>query len=493
MIERIPLSKFIKRYKPKIKINDKTLNEFFEEKRKDIKLKIKVITIKSIKQLVAEIMIIDFELGGVSKVDDFIMDNFNSQYQPYIVNILENISIPNNGVIGTEIIERSSFQLRKKFLLSFASTGYTAGANLIMSVTEPLMQMSLSSAGTSGSTEQGNMKSGIKELHEIIKALKEPKDPLIFSTFTTTKTVEDVFDMRGEYNEIFLGDLIVEKVGLNPRDREKMITPKKFVDGFPSWAIKYFELRGFEDPEFVSTYLEIKLDVQLLYEYNISPFKIVSKIGGDIKNATFIPSYFADATILAIPDLDYADEEYLYGTLSSDIKKFLYSGIPGVKQIYPSRIPLWSVLSIPSSLKRGGYKVKKNNNAKSMKISNGHFIRLFEFVGFTDIEIVGDEFHFNSEYDPKRVRDTFAKYQINRDPLDMVIMLLKNEENIVSYDMIDAEILNINVSDIESAMEERGAISVDYLGDGQFSYSGNPDLKSSFEGGGHQNKSTNRI
>ena len=438
----------------------------------------------SVDDIVTEILRIDKNvLAFYYRVDDRIRENFNHYYHKFLFRKLNTLKIPDSKGIGDEILEKYFIKMRSKFVSSFIRTGFTAGANAVPALTSTLMQNSMSSAKKSGSAESLDQKSDMAAFDEILKSVKTPRDSVVEANFNSPKSVEDVFELRAIYNHVTLGDL-------SGKDEFVEFVTLDVIRNY-SWINKYEEMNDFSiNFENRENLLMLNLDRQLMYNYNMSPFRIVKIIeeNGRLESskifAKLIPSYFHEAKILVVPDSGHDSDKEVIGKLIPNIGDVYVSGIPYIKQTFPLVQNIWQTLNSFEKKDHETYVTTKAKLSKNMNIGNESYLNLFEYVGFRDIEFEGKKITFKSDHNPSEVRDTYEKYYVKRDLNDRILLLFEEPRleydgvtYFVKYDKTSADIMGITNEEIIDFMREKGAKNVVMIDGGGIEYENEIDLE----------------
>jgi hypothetical protein len=206
---------------------------------------------------------------------------------------------------------------------------------------QPITQMTLNTFHQSGSSK--NVSSGIDALKEIFNGSEQRKAYNMNIHFNICDlNYEDIFDLRTKIVEV---------------NFESIITNFEYLPSsapLPPWTEGYVKLSGqtWPLPEYAWS-LRLKLDVDRILAYKISVPKIIEMIRDKAPpNITVVPSPLAIGVMDLYPNDDEIDNSlgpnssllFLSVSVLGTIQQFRLSGIKGINAIFPSSMPIMSIV-----------------------------------------------------------------------------------------------------------------------------------------------------
>jgi hypothetical protein len=282
-----------------------------------------------------------------------------------------------------EMKQTIKYQFRRSIIEPQSPVGFLVSEAL----SAPITQMTLNTFHASGSSK--NMSNGIDALKELFNISEERKNYNMTIHFQSCDLDYDsIFDLRTKIVEVTLGSLI-KKYEMIPHS-----TPP------PAWTNGFLQLTNQRLPKKYDWYCRLFLDVDRMLAFQISMAKILKMIRDKAPpQIIIVPSPIS----LGILDL-YIDETHIENkgfeqnstlifmsvSVLPIIQKFVLSGVEGVNALFPTSIPVLSIILEEIPVTKGSDEFYLSFSQNKIKNTGLGFFELKKLFDLFDIEILPD-------------------------------------------------------------------------------------------------------
>lgn len=269
------------------------------------------------------------------------------------------------------------------------------------------------------------MSSGIDALKELFNVSEERKNYNMNIHFN----IRDL-----EYNQIF--DLRTKLVEVK---LESIIKSYEYIpssESVPEWTEGYLSLMRQALPHY-EWRLRLVLDVNKMVSYKISMIKIIKMIKEKSPpNIVIIPSPMALGILDLYPKEDEIDRQFgensslmfLSVSVLPIIQQFLLSGIDGIEALFPSSIPILSIVSEEIPVEEDGDEFYLSFSRSQMRKTGIGAKELEKLFRLSDIQVLEDSEDGMYVKMPERAKRDNTKGTFYLSPVKFVKELLDKEE-----------------------------------------------------------------
>ena len=293
-------------------------------------------------------------------------------------------------------------EILRQFKESLIAPGTMIGVLASDSYSKNITQSALNSFQSSGSSK--NVTSGIQRITELINATKNPqktsaniyfkKDDISFNEVLTNQ--------RPQFTEITIFDLLASV--------PDVFNKKEFIE--PEWYSTYKIFYG-EIPS-SEEILHIELDINILYAYKVNIKQIVDVLESDGSMiCVYSPLNLAEIYVYPVENVilnelsknniqisDNPELIFLTMIVIPNLKNTKISGITGIKEIYPAKAQVMSI--VKDSLFQDGnwYLLLNPYRMKAIGVTSKKLAKLCSAVGLKVIKIRETYLALESDSEP---------------------------------------------------------------------------------------------